>query len=139
MFNSLKKLFAQGETKQVADGLNQDQREAMIDLFLLCIYADNELALNEDKIFVRNIERFNWKSEQLIGDYIQESKSRTLDLIQSEAEKNSYLNEISTRLKTSEIKFRALKMCKLLFYSDWELAEEEIKFIKKIRTAFGLK
>ena len=138
MLEKLKILFSSEQT-QPSDNLTQDQREALIDLFLLCIYADNKLELNEDQIFVRQIERFNWESEQPIGDYIQESKSRTLDLIQSATKVNLHLQKISTRLRQEEVKFRALKLCKLLFYSDWELAEEEKKFIKEIRAAFGLK
>ena len=138
MLEKLKLLFTRG-VKQDPDGLKQDQREAMIDLLLLCIYADNELDLIEDRIFDRQVERYNWKSEQPIGDYIKASRARTLDLIQSEEKRLAHLNEIGARLKKDEIKFRALKLCKILFYSDWELATHEEAFIKEIRKAFRLK
>ena len=138
MLTKIRKLFIRG-AEHTPDGLNQDQREAIVDLLLLCIYADNKLEPNENQIFVRHMGSFNWNSELPINDYIQESKSRTLEFIQSKAKRNLHLRNISTRLKNKEIKYRVLKLCKLLFYSDWELADEEKLMIAAIRDAFGLK
>ena len=122
----------------VSDNLTQDQREALIDLLLLCIYADNHAELNEGRILDRELERFNWESEIPIGTYLQVSETRTLAVIPSTDKRAAHLAYISNRLKCKDMKFRALKLCKLLFYSDWVIAEEEELFSKEIRKAFGL-
>lgn len=137
MLEQIKKLFVIGET-QVRDGLSQDQREAMIDLLQLCIYADNELHITEGRIFKRQIKRYNWESDQPIEEYIQESKSNALGLVRSGKARNAHLVDIGIRLGKKDAKFQALKLCKILFYSDCILAEGEQVFIDEIRSAFGL-
>lgn len=45
------KLFRSGNTKEKNDGFTQKEREAVVDLLLLGVYADNHLSLAENEAF----------------------------------------------------------------------------------------
>lgn len=137
MLKKLKSLFS--KEKKDPDGLIQSQREATIDLLLLCMFADNNLAFSEERILAREIERFNWKSVTPVEIYIENAKTKIHDATSSESSKNALLRDISERLGENEVKYRALKLCKLLCYSDWQLSEEEETFIQDVRKAFKIK
>jgi hypothetical protein len=137
MLQELKKLFSKVETQR-SDGLNQEQREAIIELLVLCMYADNQAAVNEDRILQKEVERFTWESEQSVEDFIGAFEGEALAIKDSPESRQGYLQDIGRRLKTEDLRFRALKLCKLLFYSDWQMLDEEKAFVKEIRKAFRL-
>ncbi len=138
MLGKLKTLFSKRENEG-ADGMDQKQREAMIDLLLLCIYSDNELTLNEERIFDREIERFNWKSESSIDEYVANAKPKVLAILESQESRLQHLQKINRDLKNGEARYRALKLCNHLFYSDFDLGDEEKIFMKEIETTFAVK
>ena len=134
MRDIIRRFFSDRET---SDGLDQAQREATIDLLLLCMYADNDLDLNEERIINRVSQRFAWKSETRLDDYIKTATAGVLGIIDSEEERAAFISGVSKRLKNSEAKFRAVKLCKLLFYSDLYLHTQEEAFIKEIERVPG--
>ncbi len=62
MKNPIELLFRSSKASAGSDRLNQKQREAMIDLLVFAMYADNHLAISEDKIIKDEIDSFNWES-----------------------------------------------------------------------------
>ena len=48
MSNCFKRIFS--SASQSPDGLTQGHREAMVDVLFYCMYADNNIALKDDKI-----------------------------------------------------------------------------------------
>ncbi len=134
MLEQLKRIFTKQE--ETSDGLEQIQREAIIDLLLLCRYADNHLALMEDSIFDEEVESFHWDSGTHLEGYIQEATSRVRNIRSSTDARGSFLESVSERLQEGEVKDRALDLCKRLFRSDGVQSEEEDVFEKEIRDAF---
>ena len=134
MLEMLRKFFSRNAT---TDGLDQVQREAMIDLLLICIYADNDLDLNEERIFDREVEHYAWLSETSLKDYIQAARVKVQGMIASKEARRSAFRDIAQRLRTREAKYGAVKMCKLLFYADCQLDDEEETFIDEIELALG--
>jgi hypothetical protein len=62
--------------KENPDGLDQAQRKATIDPLLLCMYADNDLDLNEERIINRVSQRYASNSETTLDNYISGATAR---------------------------------------------------------------
>lgn len=125
--------------KETADGLNQDQREAIVDLLLICMYADNDLDLNEERVIDREVGRYAWASEETLEAYLKSAEPRIRQTIFSEKTRNQEIQKIAKRLKSEEVKYQALKLCRLLFYADGQLDEQEVVFINEIEAIFGMR
>lgn len=141
MIDFLKKLFfsenASGAPKD--DGLDQAQREAIIDLLLIATYSDDYVDVNETRILDKTIERFNWNSDTSIDDYVQSVEAKVKEARSSQSSTSKLLSNISDRLKTGEGRYRALNLCNVLLYSDSDLLGAEVDFLKNVSKAFGLK
>ncbi len=136
MIDILKTLFK--PTEAPSDGLNQKQREAIIDLLLLCTYADNHLALSEDHVLKAEVDAFDWKSEQSVDTYV-DGITPKVRRIRSEGEsRRDFIRDIGNRLDSTSVKTKAYKLSKKLFKSDGEVAEAESKFEAEIKNGLGL-
>ena len=137
----LKKLFLPEEKsdRQEPDGLTQAQREAMIDLLVLATYSDDFVDVNEDRVLERVTERFNWKSDVSIDEYISTSAIKSKEVGASEVSKDIFISDIGLRLNNKKDKYQALRLCNTLLYSDADLQKTEVKFLKSVSKAFGLK
>ena len=137
----LKKLFLPEEKpkRQLPDGLTQSQREAMIDLLLLATYSDDFVDVNEDRVLERVTERFNWKSDVSIDEYISASAIKSKEVRASEASEDFFISDIGLRLNKKKYKYQALRLCNTLLYSDADLRGTEVKFLKSVTKVFGLK
>jgi hypothetical protein len=138
MIDILRKLFFSRDEVE-ADGLDQAQREAIIDLLLLATFSDDYVDLSERTIVDKTVERFNWDSPISVDDYIQSSTARAKEAGSSKQSRECFLVDISQRLGTKEHKYRALRLCNLLLYADADLQLTEVQFIRKIVSIFDLK
>ncbi|MCW5200242.1 hypothetical protein VU07_00250, partial [Desulfobulbus sp. F4] len=72
----LEMLFSATNSLEKGDGLQQEEREALIDFLLFCEFADNHLSLAEDKILQDEIGRFSWDAVIDIDIYISSAAGR---------------------------------------------------------------
>ena len=141
MIEFLKKLFSKENAPSTSetDGLDQAQREAIIDLLLIATYSDDYVDVNETRILDKTIERFNWNSDTPIDDYVQSVEARVKEARSSQSSTSELLGDISDRLRTQEGRYRALNLCNVLLYSDTDLLSAEVDFLRKASKVFGLK
>ena len=141
MMELLKKLFLPANTSgtQEPDGLTQAQREAMIDLLLLATYSDEFVDANEDRVLERVTDRFNWDADISIDEYINASTTQAKEAHTSDEFREAFIRDISLRLDSKDQRYEALRLCNILLFSDADLQHKEIKFLKSISKAFGLK
>lgn len=112
------------------DGLEQKEREAILDLLLYCTYADNHLSLAEDKIIEQEIERFTWDSGTDIDIYINGATDRARRAISDRQARDGFLSQIRERLTSERAIERALSSMSSLFYADGETTEENVFLIE---------
>ena len=125
-----------GRGKANSDGLKQSQREAMVDAMLYCLFADDYDDPMERQVLDRAIARFNWESETSIPDYILAASGRVHEAVGDPATEQNLLNDISNRLENWEIRFQAIQLCKILFYSDLFFSDEEVRALAQLKSAF---
>ena len=123
MLKLLEKLFAGSQATK--SGLNQSQREAVIDLLLLAIYADNHISLDENQVLEDSIDSLGWNSGTGLSMYINDATTRVRNAQNDEASTNEFIDTIATRLDSQRSKDKALSLLVELFDSDGTSVAEE--------------
>jgi uncharacterized tellurite resistance protein B-like protein len=125
MSTSLKKAFPSGSKTTVADGLNQGQREAIIDLLHYCMFADNFVSLSEDKFVNTVAATLSWDKNISFESFEGGSIGKARKAKESQAYREQFYKDLLSRLATKEARDLALKLCKDLYRADSNLAELE--------------
>lgn len=137
MLEILKRLFS-GKGPEASDGLNQPQREGIVELLLLAMYADNKLELNEENVLRREIQSFDWHSGVYLDGFVSEATARVRLVRINDEQRQHFLLRVGKKLADREVKERALRLCVELFRADGSQSDAEERFELEIRQAFGL-
>ncbi|MDX2110841.1 MAG: hypothetical protein SFY80_11425 [Verrucomicrobiota bacterium] len=129
--NFIEKLF--GGAK--GDGFNQRQREALVDLLILCQYADNVLRLSEEELIKSKLQELKWDSAKPLDYYMNEAVARVRDARASAEAQMDFISYISSRLETNAVRQRALSIMGSVFRADRQRTEREIALQKQIQSA----
>jgi len=130
--NILAKIFNRvSDPSGPSDGLQQQEREAIIDLLLLCMYADNHLSLAESKVLTDKIEAFDWDSPTYIDIYISDSTAKVRRALADSKLEEDLLHSLRERIVSDHAKHKAKTSMYTLFYSDGE-DEKERQFRHKV-------
>lgn len=129
MFDSIIK-FLKGD-KTPKDGLTQQQREAIVDLLIVAMYADKNSVLAENDTVVAQIEKLAWDSGISIELYIDTSTSRVRNAIKDEAGTEKFILEIGSRLETREAAEKAMDICSKVVKMSGKNGED---FLRKTET-----
>lgn len=116
----------------------QGHREAMIDLLIWTMYADNVLALPENDRIDQFTEELNWNSATPPQLYVNISIAKVRDVIDDPAKADVLLQDISDRLGSDTMRTQAYEACRDLARSDGELADEERDFLDTVKSHFGI-
>lgn len=131
--NILAKLFGNDQDSQSSDGLAQGEREAILDLLLLCTYLDNHLSLAEDRVFKEEAERLSWDSGTSVDIYISTATDKVRRAMPDERMEEELVDDIVGRLVSEKSKSTAYSLMSKLFESDGEVASET-EFMRKIES-----
>ena len=126
----LKKLFAPKPIARTREDLEQEEKEAIIDLLLIATYADNHLSLAENKILNEEFDKFSWEANISLDLYLNDATNRARNALDSDKTVEAYLETISNRLSSRYSKSRALDLLSKLFYSDGNVDSEKAFTLK---------
>ena len=124
MSTSVQKLFSADSSKKT-DGLVQTQREAIVDLLHYCMYADNFVALAEDRFINSVAATLSWDKNISFEVYEGGSIGKARKAKESTAFREKFYKDIVNRLATKEARSLALQLCKDLYSADTGMAESE--------------
>ena len=125
-----------GRSDANRDGFKQHQREAIIDVLLYCLYADDYDDPAERRIMDKSIARLNWESDLAISDYILSATEKVKRAISSPDTEQQFLKAVSRRLEDKETRFQAIQLCKILLYSDLFFSDEEVRALAELSRVF---
>jgi len=120
------------------DGLTQPQREAMIDLLLAAMYADNRVALEEDEQIATKLHALSWESGTAPGTYLDTATARAREAMNTQDGEVRILESIRDRLATTDARKRAFDLCVSLLNSDSVKNRDESEFELNVRALFDL-
>lgn len=124
MPTTLKKLFANDPQKK-NDGLQQTQREAIVDLLHFCMFTDNLVALKEDQ-FVNDVAAtLSWDKNISFESYEGGSIGNARKAKENTTFREQFLKGIAQRLGTPTAKKLAKDLCKDLYNADSNMVESE--------------
>jgi hypothetical protein len=122
MIEILKKFLGKQEAGN--DQWNQEQREALIDLLLVGMYADNMLSLAEDQFLHSEFDGLTWESGISCGAYVDNAIHKVRDALTDSEKREALLVTISTRLGDYDAKQRAMSALDNLFSVDGTVKKE---------------
>ena len=121
--STIKKLISDDAKKN--DGLNQKEREAIVDLLHYCMFADNFVALKEDQFVNSVAASLNWDKAISFESYEGGSIGNARRAKESTAYREEFLKGVSARLTSPKGRSLALDLCKKLYNADATLADAE--------------
>ena len=83
--------------------MNQKQREALVDLLLLGMFADGSLKVSDDQKLLSVIDEIGWQSYQTPDLYFQSAIAKARDAADTEAGTLARLKKINDGLDNDEI------------------------------------
>ena len=127
----IRKLFHRSEAPR--DGLNQPQREAIVDLLNYCMYADNFVFLSEDRLIADTVAKFDWDSKVPFDQFDVRSVSNARNAKENQGYRDKFPASIRDRLDTAAVKGKALDLCQELFLADGARSDEEDAVLQDLR------
>ena len=134
MIDTLRKIFEKGDET----GMQQREREAMVDLLIWMMYVDKVLTLPENDKIDRWAEELTWKSSTPVGQYISASTSRVRDALGDRDKAAALLEDIHRRLENEEMRREAYEACCDLAQADGQVADEEAQFLSLLKREFNV-
>lgn len=112
------------------------QKQALLDLLVLGMYADGHLAAVEDLRIQKLLATMQFSSEHAKAQFVDASIAR-VRLHDSRQSLPSLLTEIGNELSTPESRRRAIEAVDELLSSDNRITDKEREFLASVRSAFG--
>jgi hypothetical protein len=110
--------------------MNQKQREALVDLLLLGMFADGSLKVSDDQKLLSVIEEIGWESYQTPDLYFQSAIAKARDAADTEAGTLARLRKINDGLANDDIRQQAIGRLEKFLSLDSEPGVEESKFLE---------
>lgn len=124
------RLFGSDVPPKLHYKLEQSEREAIIDLLLLGMYADRHLSLAEDAAFASETGNLGWEGSVSVDYYVQEATDRARAASESDDATKGMLEFVADRLLTDANAGLALELLAGLLASDGRVERESELFQK---------
>jgi Tellurite resistance protein TerB len=119
--------------------MTQQQREAVVELLLLGMFADAPIKVSEDQKLLSVIEEIGWESYQTADLYLQSAIARARDTVETEGATRHRLEKISEELNEPGMKQRALDYLIQFLGVDGAVDAEESRFLDQAKEALKTK
>lgn len=117
--------------------LSQTEREAVVDLLQLCLYADAHISLREGHFISDVVEVIGWDQNLSFGSYEPRSIAEARAARSDEKSQREFIEHAASRLTSNESKQIALDLCRELCATDGLNSREE-KVLGQIQSTLGL-
>lgn len=104
--------------KKLAAPLPQNEREAIIDLLHLCLYADAHISLKEGQFISDVVDLIGWDTKLSFSAYEQRSIAAARAARADDKSKDDFIKYAGQRLQSKASKELAVSLCGELFASD---------------------
>jgi hypothetical protein len=126
----LSRLFGSDVPPKLHHQLEQTEREAIIDLLLLGMYADRHLSLAEDASFAHETGCLGWEGKVSLEYFVQEATNRARTASESNAATDGMLEFVAERLTAGANTSLALELLAKVLSADGR-EERESAFLTK--------
>lgn len=106
------------KTIKPAAQIPQKEREAIVDLLHLCLYADTHISLKEGEFISSVVDVIGWDTMLSFSAYEQRSISSARAARADEKAKKEFIEHAAERLASKSSRALAVSLCADLFSSD---------------------
>ncbi len=131
----ISRLFHKTHIPGVTDGLNQEQREAIVDILNYAMFSDNNIALSEDKFIADTESKMTWAPHIDFDIYEEQSIGFVRRAKDDRSYRPEFFDSVKRRLGDANTKEKALDLCLQLFAVDGPLTMQETEALKTYRSA----
>ena len=115
-----------------------EQRQALMDLLVLGMYADRKLTSSEDACVQKLLDSLQFSSDTERDRFSDAAFTRTSRHTGSAAEISAYVNELAKQFPSPDVRKTVYERLNELLTSDGRITTEESQLLAALRTAFGL-
>lgn len=121
------------------DSNAQPSREALVDLLVWTMFVDHHLALTEHEKLDELTADLPWTSILDLRDFFSESVARARGVLDNAQATAEYLASIAGHLEGEETRRNAVAACERIMGADGKMTPEEIRHLRAVKKAFGLR
>ena len=119
-------------------GITQEQKEALLDLLIIGMYADHNLASAEDERIEQLLDTFKFPSDYERKRFSDAAFTRASRQSSSPEAIRAYVSEIARHFPTREVRRRAYDILDDLLTSDGRISAEESMLLAATKDVFQL-
>ena len=120
---SFKSIFKSHETPD--DGLNQSQREAIVDLLNYCSFVDHNISISESDLIDGLEYQLHWDANTDFDYYENKSVGLVRGVLDQPESVTEFLKEVRTRLDSPKSREVALGLVDKIIKTDGKVTAEE--------------
>jgi len=117
---------------------NQDQKQALLDLLLLGMYADHNLASSEDERVEELLDTFKFSSDYERNQYSDAAFTRAREQSSSPEAMQAHVSELVMHFRSDKLRREAYDLLDDLLTSDGRVTSEESKLLAIVKGVFKL-
>ena len=119
-------------------GFTQEQKQALLDLLIVGMYADHNLASAEDERVEQLLDTMSFPSDFERNKYSDATFSRVSRQSGSPESIHAFVGQVASHFPTLEIRRRAYNILDDLLTSDGKVTSEESQLLAATRDVFQL-
>lgn len=123
--------------RNAPDDGEQRQREALIDLLLWVMYADESLSLPENQM-LGQLEDGEWSGVMPPRQYVNAALARVRDVLGDQEKTTAFLEQVAERLGTPEMRQHAYDAACDFAQVDGDVSSKEHAFLRQTHRTFAL-
>lgn len=117
---------------------NQDQKQALLDLLLLGMYADHNLSSSEDQRVEQLLDTFKFSSDYERDQFSDAAFTRARQKSDSPEVMQTYVGELARHFPSNKLRQEAYDLLDDLLTSDGRVSSEESKLLSTVKDVFKL-
>ena len=121
-----------------ATDLTAEQRQALLDLLILGMYADRKLASAEDACVQKLLASFSFTSDFERDSFADAAFTRTTRHVSSPEAVRAYVEDLAPRFQPTELRQNVYDRLNELLTSDGRVTTEENQLLQAVKAAFRL-
>jgi hypothetical protein len=119
-------------------GFTPEQKQALLDLLVIGMYADHNLAAAEDERVKQLLDTFQFSSDYERNNFSDAAFTRASRQSGSPDAIRAYVGQVASHFMTREIRQKAYDLLDELLTSDGRVTSEDSKLLSATREVFHL-
>lgn len=115
----------------------QEEREAVVTLMLVTMYADKKLTLEENATLRRYEQLIKWDSGMSLGYFFSNTIALVRSAMRDEAKLSTLLTDTCGRIRSEAIRTLTIKACNDMAGADFKREASELALLKRIVDGLG--